>query len=93
MRDPQGPPGRHRRQKHLLILLAATISLRLQLSIPEVLVMRAQAPKCETEFAFQFSLGTEVFGGPVELLSVGSEGAADLFCGCGEASGVVLMRM
>lgn len=32
-----------------------------------------------------------MFGGPVELLSVGSEGAADLFCGHVEASGVVLM--
>lgn len=34
-----------------------------------------------------------MFGGPVELLSVGSEGAADLFCGRAETSGVVLMGM
>lgn len=53
--------------------------------------MRAQAPKCETEFAFEFDLGTEAFRGSVKLFPVSSEGAADLFCGHVEASGVVLM--
>lgn len=72
---------RHRRDRtNPLILLPATLRLRLR-GLLKTLSVGIQTMQREIEFAFQFLLGAEVFRGPVELFAVCSERTADLFGG------------